>query len=534
MRTPVILVTQGRSLVPVRTRFFGLIAGLISICFLLFALSGCFNPDGDGSGADSTGTQEAKAKKPPKEKSIKVNTGQIRKGELVLPVYADGAIRTPQSVEVKAKVGGQLTGVLVRDGDRVQKGQLLARIDPREYQISLEESRYRHLQALSQMAAEIDTYTVDHVALKNFSSAKGELERQKETGSLDNADYQSRLIELEMNALRQGAFREEVLQQRTGLAEARMAEERARLNLDYTEIRAPFGGTVQNLTVVSGEILSTGATICSVFDNSKLEAVVNVLEADLGNLTEGRPALLTIPATGDTLETTIDVISPTLETATRTCQIILRFDNPDGKLRPGMFVRAQIAGWIHHDKLLAPKEALLIRDSRTLVFKREEDRAKWLYVDTGLENDDWVEILQVHSGGSLSPEDEVVVSDHLTLAHEAKIKIRKQIPPVDRWAFATEIRAAKVTTAAKAAKAVKAVKATETTKNTDLKSSSNGDEAASLYETRTRLLELGRFEEAWAVGGELVTKYPDSPEAALLLLRKGADEQVADGGGSGQ
>ncbi|MCK9996970.1 MAG: efflux RND transporter periplasmic adaptor subunit [Candidatus Krumholzibacteria bacterium] len=472
----------------------------ILVCLLLLALSGCFNNGGGSSDADSTGTREAKAdtgtsqgkdgkkKKPPKEKSIKVNISRIRQGELVLPVYADGAIRTPQSVQVKSKMGGQLIGVLVREGDQVQKGQLLARIDPREYQILLEENRYRHLLALSQIAAEIDTYVVDHEAQKNFSAAKRKLDRQKERGSLGEDEYQTRLIELEMTALRQGAFREEVLQQRTGLAEARMAEERARLNLDYTEIRAPFGGIVENLAVVEGEILSTGAIICSVVNNSKLEAVVNVLEADLGSLAEGRPALLAISATGDTLETIIDVISPMLEAATRTCQLILRFDNPEGRLRSGMFVRARIAGWVYHDRLMAPRDALLVRDSRTLVFKKEGDRAKWMYVDTGLENDDWVEILQVHSGGSLNPGDEVVVSDHLTLAHEAKIKVRKSLPSVDRWAFAEEAKAAKA--------------------------------AAVLYESRARLLELGRFEEAWDIGGEILVKYPDSPEAAWLLEQK--------------
>ena len=90
---------------------------------------------------------------------------------------------------------------------------------------------------------------------------------------------------------------------------------------------------------------------------------------------------------------------------------------------------------MYHDKLLAPKSALLIRDNRTLVFKKEGDLAKWLYVDTGLENDDWVEILAVHSGGSLAPGDLVVVSDHLTLAHEARISVRKTIPELDRWSF---------------------------------------------------------------------------------------------------
>jgi hypothetical protein len=173
-----------------------------------------------------------------------------------------------------------------------------------------------------------------------------------------------------------------------------------------------------------------------------------------------------------------------------------------------MFVRAQIAGWIYHDKLLAPKDALLIRDSRTLVFKKEGDRAKWLYVDTGLENDDWVEILQVHSGGSLGPEDEVVVSDHLTLAHEAKIKVRKRVPPVDRWAFASEAMAAKVAATAKTATAA------------EQSPSRNGSDAASLYAPRARLLESGRFEEAWDIGWEILSKYPDSPEAALLSKKK--------------
>jgi membrane fusion protein (multidrug efflux system) len=114
----------------------------------------------------------------------------------------------------------------------------------------------------------------------------------------------------------------------------------------------------------------------------------------------------------------------------------VRFTNPEGRFRPGMFVRAQIAGFVYPDRLMVPKSALLIRDNRPLVFKREDDRAKWLYVDTGLENDEWVEIKAVHSGGSLAPGEQIVVSDHLTLAHEALISVRKTVPGSDRWSFA--------------------------------------------------------------------------------------------------
>jgi membrane fusion protein (multidrug efflux system) len=418
--------------------------GLGLLTFLIL-LSGCLGLGGDGTAADSTASETAaaaedttdqKPAKPKKEKSILVNAGEVKRGDLVLPIYADGAIRTPRSVEVKTKVGGELRQVLVRDGDRVRKGQVLARIDSREYEIALEESRYRHLQALSQMAAEADTFSVNHEAVARFTSGRDDLERLFKKGSLSREEYQNRLLELEMESLQEGAFREAVFQQRTGLAEARMAEERAKLNLEYTEIRAPFSGVVQGLTMVNGENVGVGTSVCTIFDNSELEAVVNVLEADLGNLREGRPVLLAVPATGDTLQAAVDVISPTLDQATRTIEVLVRFDNPEGRYRPGMFVRAQIAGWVYHDLLLVPKDALLIRDNRPLVFKKEGDRAKWLYVTTGLDNDDWVEIKAVHSGGSLAPGEKVVVSDHLTLAHEAKIKVRKTVPGRDRWSFA--------------------------------------------------------------------------------------------------
>lgn len=417
---------------------------LFSLTALLafFLMAGCSGEKGDSNAADSTATAAAdsttdqKPAKPKKEKSIRVNVGAIRQGDLVMPVYADGSIRTPQSVLVKTKVGGELISVLVRDGDKVRKGQVLARIDPREYEITLEETRYRHLQALSQMAAETDTFSVNHEAVADFTTGRDELDRMFKRGTLSREEYQNRMLELEMESLEKGAFREAVFQQRTGLAEARMAEERAKLNLEYTEIRAPFSGIVQGLTMVRGEIVSVNASVCTIFNNDNLEATLNVLEADLGNLQEGRPVLLAVPATGDTLQAKVDVISPTLDEATRTIEVLVRFANDSGRYRPGMFVRAQIAGWVFPDKLIAPKSALLIRDNRPLVFKKDGDRAKWLYVTTGLENDEWVEIKSVHSGGSLAPGEMVVVSDHLTLAHEAKIKVRKTVPGIDKWSFA--------------------------------------------------------------------------------------------------
>ena len=400
---------------------------------LALLIAGCGDSEetiaqSDTAASDSTAA-ETKAK-PVKEKAIKVNVGAVRQGDLIQPVFADGVLRTPRSVEVRCKVGGQVQKVFVKDGDRVKKGQLLLKIDQREYQITLEESRYRHIQALSQVAAEDEEQIDNPEALAAFVAERDALTSRRNDMSAEQ--YRAAMLDLELKALKQGAFRQDLFAQRTGLADARVAEERARLSLEYTEVRAPFSGIVNNLTAVVGENLSVGQALCSVYDNRKLEAVVNVLEADLGNLTEGRTALVAVPAVGDTIHAKINVISPQLDEASRTCQVIVRFDNTAGRYRPGMFVRAEIAARIHHDKLMVPREAVLLRDDRPLVFKaKDDDRAQWLYVDTGLENSEWIEILKVHSGGSLAPDERVVVSDHLTLAHEAKIKVRKVITPDD-------------------------------------------------------------------------------------------------------
>ncbi len=421
---------------------FATLAALALVTALFF--SGCGqNGDGDGTAADSTAADtsaaDTTATKAKKEKAIKVNAGLVRNGKLVQPVYADGVLRTTQRVEVRGKLGGELVSVRVRNGQRVRAGQLLAQIDDREYVLALEESRYRHIQALSEIAAEGEEQVADQAALDAFVEQRDALMALRSRREITEEQFQARLLDLELASLKQGAFRQDTFAQRTGLADARIAEERARLNLEYTKIRAPFAGIVSGLVAVKGEILSVGQALCHVTDDTELEAVVNVLEADLGNLTEGRAALVAVPAVDDTIQAVVDVISPVLDEASRTCECLIRFPNHEGRYRPGMFVRAEVAARIHENRLMVPRDAVLIRDDRPLVFKvTDEPRAQWLYVDTGLENSEWIEILKVHSGGSLADGESVVVSDHLTLAHEAKLKIRKTVTASDRWAFATE------------------------------------------------------------------------------------------------
>jgi multidrug efflux pump subunit AcrA (membrane-fusion protein) len=132
-------------------------------------------------------------------------------------------------------------------------------------------------------------------------------------------------------------------------------------------------------------------------------------------------------------ELAIDVISPDIESESRTCSVLMRLKGDRGRIKPGMFVRAEIAGRILEDRLLVAREAILTRDGRPVLFRIEDGRAKWVYLQLGERNDHLVEITRVDQGGPLDPGTLVVVRNHLTLTHDAKVKVKKNVGIKDPW-----------------------------------------------------------------------------------------------------
>jgi RND family efflux transporter MFP subunit len=263
-----------------------------------------------------------------------------------------------------------------------------------------------------------------------------DLWNQEREGKISREERLEKERELEVEALRRGAYRHDLVEARTGLAAARADEERGRLNLERTEIRAPFSGVITGLDADPGERISAGQLICTLVDDVDLEAEIGVLESDLRGLKIGGRARLAVPALTETLDIKIDVIDPAIDTESRTCRALLRFRNESGQLRPGMFVRALIAGETHPDRLLVPREAILTRDGRPLLFRIEDGRAKWVYVELGLQNDHVVEITRVIQGGPLKEGAPVIVSNHLTLTDNAKVRISKRRGLGDPWVSA--------------------------------------------------------------------------------------------------
>ncbi len=381
---------------------------------------------------ETTEGKSAKKRKKKREKTTSVRVSPAVRSNLIMPIVAEGTIRARHSAEIHAEIEGRLTGIFVQEGGSVRKGQLLAKIDAREYEVEAEEARAKYLQALSSLAVEEDSLgTLEMPELLRKASL--ELERLEKAGKISREEKLLKEIALDVEALKNGAYRGDIVAARSGVSAARTALERARLNLERTEIRSPFSGVITGLRLSVGEQLSKGQLVCSLINNKNIEAEVGVLESDMSGLAAGSPALLVIPSLDDTLHVKVDVISPHFDQSSRTCQVLLRFRSKDGRARPGMFIKAIIAGRKFKDKLLVPKEAIITRDGRPLLFKVDDGRAKWLYVKIGLHNDYLVSIERILQGGALSPGDLVVISDHLTLSHDAKIKIKKTLPVFNPW-----------------------------------------------------------------------------------------------------
>ncbi len=394
---------------------------LVLLTGVLLLLGACAGEgEGDGAASDSLSadsTAEAKAKKPKKEKSTSVVVAEVVREDLVIPIIAEGSIRARHSVGVRSEISGRIATIHVEEGERVRRGDRLISLDDRDYAVAMREARSNYLQALSQIAVEEN--------LEDLLEAEG--------GSLEFTMDMADDLLMQIESVREGDYRKEIAAARTGLAAASAAEERARLNIERCEIRAPFDGVISELLLSRGEWISAGQDLFRLTDDVDLEAEVNVLESDLGVLEVGRPALLAVPALADTFPAQVDIVNPLLDAGSRSCRALLRISNETGRLKPGMFVRAAIAGEVLDDRLLVPREAVLTRDKRPLVFKVADGLSQWVYVQLGKRNESYVEVERAVQGGKLDVGDQVVVSDNLTLTHGTKVKVKRTLQPNLPW-----------------------------------------------------------------------------------------------------
>jgi RND family efflux transporter MFP subunit len=346
---------------------------------------------------------------------------------------------------VFADVGGRLTSVVVKEGDRVVKGALLATLDDVEQQVALARATLSSQEAAAQVRDR-------EVGLRQ---ARRELQQSEK---LSTTPQGSPLSQKEILTLREAVERAELqleisrLQRETRTLELSEAQRR----VDQMKITAPFAGIVSStLNRKAGHLIGAGAEVVHLVDPSKLQARVRVPEREFTRLAAGAQASFVIPSfPGRRFRGRVDALNPVIEPETGTFVAMVVLDRDDlmsaivksaswGAVRddaqpmPGMYATIEIVTQQHKGAKLVPKAAVVYEDGRPVVWKftpdRERGEGRASSERTGTVNrvaisgligfSDYlnVEIL----GAALSATDEVVIVGQAGLREDGRVAVRE-------------------------------------------------------------------------------------------------------------
>lgn len=321
--------------------------------------------------------------------AIPVSVMEIKTGSIEEFVNTTGTAMALSKAEINAEITGNYnlmtnpaTGEPYKLSDKVKKGQILIRLEDKEY---------------------VNNIAIESKKL-NLEISQQELEKQES------------LYE------KGGVTLREMRNAEVSYINAKYDYENARVMLDKMSIEAPFNGTIVNLPYFTpGTRINTGELLVELLDYKKMYMEINLPEKYLTTVKAGQKARITnytLPE--DTLSGKISELSPAINTETRTFKGKLLINNPKLRLKPGMFVNADIIIRSKDSTIVIPKDLILSSPTGKKVFIVEQGTAYEHKITTGIENQENAEIIK-----GLSLNDRLVTKGFETLRNRSKVKVIK-------------------------------------------------------------------------------------------------------------
>ena len=206
-------------------------------------------------------------------------------------------------------------------------------------------------------------------------------------------------------------------QTKSGYSQAKSNLAKAQYEWTQTRMIAPFSGVIANMESHSFSQADQSKAFCTLIDDRNLEVSFNILESELGEIKLGQSVEVSPFSLAETYTGVISEINPFID-ENAMIKVKARIPNKGKKLISGMNVKVRVKKAIP-DQLIIPKEALVLRQGRPVVFTWQNDTAIWKYVEPALENSTH---LSIKSG--LAKEDIVITSGNINLAHKSPVKVK--------------------------------------------------------------------------------------------------------------
>ncbi|WP_165703815.1 efflux RND transporter periplasmic adaptor subunit [Enhygromyxa salina] len=334
-----------------RRRTVALTCSLLALSLL--GVSACNGAMGGGPGMGGKGG----APEEQEERPTPVLLATVELGTIQGQIRAASTIEAELQVTVHAETTGRITALQLEEGDEIKSGQQLARIR-------------RDAQSLGFERAET-----------SLADAQRELDRVEKL-------------------LKQGiASQSEYDQAKSSVDLAKLDKRDRRRDLSNTVVNAPFDGILTRRFVDEGAFVTSGAQIFEITDFSTLVARVYVPERELDRIAVGQPAEIVGKAAKNRQGTgEVRRIAPVVDATTGTVKVTIGL--PDTLVGgttgflPGMYAEVTLTTEFHENVPLVPTPALVHDEEQTFVFIAEGDRAKKVLLETGLTDDDFVEVIK--------------------------------------------------------------------------------------------------------------------------------------------
>jgi membrane fusion protein (multidrug efflux system) len=288
-----------------------------------------------------------------------------------------GTLEPNLIVEVPVEQRGSIEEVLSQEGQRIEKGGVLARLDD--------------------------------------SLLRAEYERIKAQADFDRRTYERSAALLEKGVLNKSQVEE--VEARADVSAAALKV--AKTNLDRTTVYSPVSGVLNDLLKEVGEFVSSGDGIAQIVDVDTLKVIVQIPERDIRYLRPNSQIDISVdPLSDKIVRGAVTYISEVADAVTRTTRAEISVDNKSGSLHSGMIVRARIPRRVLKDAILIPLAAVIPLEEGRVVYVVSGNRAEKRDVELGIIRDSRVQITK-----GLQPGDLVIVSGHRQVGPGQKVNV---------------------------------------------------------------------------------------------------------------
>ena len=354
-------------------------------CLCLLILCSMVLVHSCGPVSSEAGNDKNTYKRPGNKNLVDVIT--LKRRQFTREIVSNGKLAALKKSDLTFSTSGVLTKLPLKNGDVVKAGDIIAAVEPFTYQQQL-------------LKAQI-----------NFKKTRLERESIITGQGYDMNDSSG----IPAGLMETAAIK-------SGFMEARLALEEARYLLSSTVLKAPFTGIIANLESRKYEDVPTGKPFCTIIDHSKFVVEFYLVESEIAQVRVKDPVKVLPYASQSIYKGLITEINPVID-ENGLVRVKAVIHNQNQELLDGMNLKVLVEKTVD-DQLVVPKAAVVLRQNQEVIFKYTHGQAFWTYVQTTDENSEsFTVIAHPDKGGSLQPEDTVIISGNLNLAHESEVII---------------------------------------------------------------------------------------------------------------